>query len=119
MKADDDATYYISGKDQPVIIQTDTDFGQAKFIIDDREVENRNASVFLVSSDLKPFKPEGITSLKRNQQPVLPPGISATPHSHPSRYTQESHGLSFAPIPIHSRRDAEDLTLVRIHQETG
>ncbi|WP_425637607.1 alginate lyase family protein [Algoriphagus yeomjeoni] len=70
VKADDDATYYISGKDQPVIIQTDTDFAQAKFIIDDREVENRNASVFLVSSSLKPFKPEGITSLKRNQQKI-------------------------------------------------
>lgn len=70
VKADDGATYYISGKDRTVIIQTDTDFGKAAFLIDDTEVENRNASVFTVSSGLKPFKLETITSLKRNQEKI-------------------------------------------------
>jgi hypothetical protein len=70
VKADDEATYYIGGKDQTAIIQTDTDFGTASFLIDDRAVENRNAPVFLVSSSLKPFKLEGISSLKRNQEKI-------------------------------------------------
>jgi hypothetical protein len=70
VKADDGATYYISGKDRTAIIQTDTDFGTAAFVIDDTNVENRNAHVFMVSSTLQPFKPEGISSLKRNQEKI-------------------------------------------------
>jgi len=70
VKADDKATYYIGGKDRTAIIQTDTDFGTAAFIIDDTDVQNRNASVFMVSSGLQSFKPEGIASLKRNQEKI-------------------------------------------------
>lgn len=70
VKADDGATYYIGGKERTAIIRTDTDFGKAAFMIDDTDVENRNASVFTVSSDLKPFKLENITSLKRNQEKI-------------------------------------------------
>ncbi len=70
VKADENATYYIGGKDRTATIQTDTDFGTAAFIIDDTDVQNRNASIFLVSSSLKPFKPEGIISLGRNQENV-------------------------------------------------
>lgn len=50
VKADDGATYYIGGKERTAIIRTDTEFGTAHFIIDDTEVRNRNASVFMVSS---------------------------------------------------------------------
>ncbi|GAB3330046.1 hypothetical protein GCM10027299_34300 [Larkinella ripae] len=70
MKADEGATYYIGGKERPAVIQTDTDFGTANFIIDDTDVENRNASVFVVNSGLKPFKLETIASLKRNQEKI-------------------------------------------------
>jgi hypothetical protein len=70
VKANDNATYYIGGKERTAVIRTDTDFGKANFIIDDKEVQNRNASVFTVSSDLKPFKLEKITSLKRNQEKI-------------------------------------------------
>lgn len=70
VKADEGATYYISGKERTAIIQTDTDFGTAAFVIDDTEVENRSASVFKVSSSLQPFKLEGITALKRGQEKV-------------------------------------------------
>ncbi|MEZ5105806.1 MAG: hypothetical protein R2757_15000 [Draconibacterium sp.] len=70
VKADKKATYFISGKERTVVIQTDTDFGTANFIIDDTDVENRSAPVFLVSSNLQPFKPEGITTLKRNQEKI-------------------------------------------------
>ena len=70
VRADEGATYYISGKERTAVIRTNTDFGTAAFIIDDTEVQNHNASVFVVSSSLKPFKPEGISSLKRNQERI-------------------------------------------------
>ena len=70
VKADAGATYYIGGKERTAVIQTDTDFGTAVFMIDDTQVKNRNASVFTVSSGLKPIKLEKISSLKRNQQKV-------------------------------------------------
>lgn len=70
VKADEGATYYIGGKERTAVIKTDTDFGTAAFIIDDTEVQNRNAPVFMVSSSLKPFKPKAISSLKRNQEKI-------------------------------------------------
>lgn len=70
VKADDGATYYIGGKERTVVIQTDTDFGNAAFIIDDTEVQNRNAPVFMVSSSLQAFKLESISSLERNQEKI-------------------------------------------------
>lgn len=70
VKADNNATYYIGGKDRTAIIQTDTDFGNASFIIDDSNVENRSSSVFLVSSKMKAEEIEGISSLKRNQSKI-------------------------------------------------
>jgi len=70
VRANDGATYYIGPKARTAIIQTDTDFGNASFIINDTLVENRNQSIFLVSSQLTSFKPEGITSLKKNQENI-------------------------------------------------
>ncbi|TCC90643.1 hypothetical protein EZ428_15095 [Pedobacter frigiditerrae] len=70
VKADDGATYYISGKERTAIIQTNTDFGTANFIIDDTEVKNRNAPIFTVSSALQSFKLKTITSLKKNQTKI-------------------------------------------------
>ncbi len=70
VKADEGATYYIAGKERTVVIRTNTDFGTADFIIDDTEVQNHNASVFMVSSKLKRFKLEGISTLKRNQEKI-------------------------------------------------
>jgi hypothetical protein len=70
VKADAGASYYIGGKARTAIIQTDTDFGTATFIIDDSGVEDRNTPVFTVSSGLKSFKLENISSLKRNQQKI-------------------------------------------------
>lgn len=70
VRADQGYTYYIGGKNRTAIIRTDTDFGTAEFIIDDTKVQNRNSNVFLVSSNLQPFKLEGISTLKRNQEKV-------------------------------------------------
>ncbi len=68
VRADKGATYYISGKERTAIIQTDTDFGDANFIIDDTKVQNRNAAIFEVSTNQVPFKPEGIISPRKSQR---------------------------------------------------
>jgi len=68
VKADDNATYYIGGQDHTVIIQTDTDFGTARFVIDDTKVKNHQAHIFKVLSKLQPITPKGVASLKRNQR---------------------------------------------------
>lgn len=70
VKADKGATYYIGGNDRTAIVMTNTDFGTSVFLIDDTKVKNRNSHVFLVKSSLEPFKPEGITSLKINQEKI-------------------------------------------------
>lgn len=70
VKADEEATYYIGGKNRTALIQTDTDFGTAAFIIDDTGVQDRTAHVFLVNSGLRAYKLEGISSLKRNQKKI-------------------------------------------------
>lgn len=70
VKADQGATYYIGGRERTAVIRTNTDFGTAAFIIDDVDVANRNASVFVVSSSLQPFDLKGVTSLKRNQEKI-------------------------------------------------
>lgn len=70
VKADAGATYYIGGKERTAIIQTDTDFGTASFLIDDTAVKNHNTAVFEVGSNLQAFKLEEVTSLKRNQEKI-------------------------------------------------
>ena len=70
VKANDAATYYIGPKDIAVVIQTDTDFGKANFIIDDTEVENRRAHVFEVRSAHDAIQPTGFTQLKTNQPQI-------------------------------------------------
>ena len=70
VRADDGATYYIGGKERTVVIQTDTDFGSAKFIIDDASVENRRAHIFMIPSTQKAFDLKGISSLTRNQPKI-------------------------------------------------
>ena len=70
VRADEQATYYISGKKRIVTIQTDTDFKNASFIIDDTKVEDRTAHVFMVTSTHNPYKVDGISTLKRNQTKI-------------------------------------------------
>lgn len=70
VQADDAATYYIGGEAKTATIQTDTDFGQAKFIIDDTAVKDRGKHVFEVRSHHAPIKPQGMTGLKKGQERV-------------------------------------------------
>ncbi len=70
VKADDNATYYIGGQDKTVLIQTDTDFGAARFVVDDTDVENHRSHIFKVLSRAQPIILKGLVSLKRNQRNI-------------------------------------------------
>lgn len=70
VKADDGATYYFGGNNRIAVVQTDTDFGNAVFIIDDTDVKNQYAAIFEVASEQKGFSIEGVASLKRNQEKI-------------------------------------------------
>ena len=70
VRAQAGATYYIGNTRGTAIIQTDTDWTDAKFIIDDSEVtvEHRNSFVFHISSSLPTERITTITSLRKNQE---------------------------------------------------
>ncbi len=70
VKANDAATYLIGGGDTVVVIQTDTHFGKAKFIIDDTKVTDRSKNVFEVRSALSQITLENVATLKQNQKRV-------------------------------------------------
>lgn len=67
VRANDDAVYFIGRQKKTAVIETDTDFGSARFVIDDTDVEDRTAQVFEVRSTLPPSAMENIPSLRRNQ----------------------------------------------------
>ncbi len=68
VRAADAASYYIGGLAQTAIIETDTDFGDAKFIIDDRVLEQIKSWVFEVRSAHPSIELEWPSSLKRGQK---------------------------------------------------
>lgn len=59
--------YYVGKTERTAIIQTNVDFGEAKFIIDDTDVINKNNAVFKVTSNLTPFELSDLKTLKRGQ----------------------------------------------------
>lgn len=69
VKTNDDAIYYIGGRDISAVIKTDVDFGKSKFIIDDRKLENIENYVFKVESDFETFE-INLSSLKKGQTHV-------------------------------------------------
>ena len=70
VRADAGATYYIGAADKTALIQTDTDWGDAQFIIDDTKVERRNNHVFNVTSHFPSVQLTNIASLKKNQSKI-------------------------------------------------
>ena len=98
VKADEGARYYIGGKERTAVIQTDTDFGTAAFIIDDRDVQNQAASVFTVTSSLRPMELTGISTLRKNQEKIdvaLPgPSLITATNSHVRRYIRFGPNLN-------------------------
>lgn len=69
VRAKDNATYYIGGKAIYATVGTDTDFGEAHFIIDDTVLEDRTQSIFRVARTTKEFSP-AIASLKKGQKKI-------------------------------------------------
>lgn len=61
-------TYYIGPGAEVAVIRTDVDFGDARFIIDDVECEDRGAPVFRVESSYSPQHVRGVRSLSAGQQ---------------------------------------------------
>ena len=81
VKAKAGATYYIGSGLLTASIRTDTDWGNARFIIDDSAIEadfssldNVEAPVFKVESDLLPYEVEGLEGGLRKGQASL--GVS-------------------------------------------
>ena len=70
VKADDDALYNITGKKVSAIISTNTDFGDATFIIDDTNVDDYTSSIFEVRSKKPSFKINHIKSIKKGQKKI-------------------------------------------------
>ena len=72
VQANAGATYYIGATNKTAQIQTDTDWGDAKFIIDDTKVEvrNFNTQVFTVSSRIPSTRITTVTTLKKNQEKI-------------------------------------------------
>lgn len=68
VRADSRKTYYIGGKDITAIIKTDTDFGKARFIIDDTVLENIKTPVFKVVAEKEPFSLSGVKPLRKGQK---------------------------------------------------
>ena len=71
VRAEDDATYYIGETTERIPIMTDTTWGKAHFIIDDRlDFSNYGSPIFQVRSQLQPFPVEGLQPLKRGQTSI-------------------------------------------------
>lgn len=67
VKATAGKTYYISNAPLTAEIRTDTDFGNASFIIDDVGVEEIRTPVFKVCADKEAFDVKGVQTLYRGQ----------------------------------------------------
>ncbi len=63
VRAGDGRTYYIGGGAKVAVIKTDVDFGTAKFVIDDRNLENVKAPVFRVDPSARSFEVKGVKTL--------------------------------------------------------
>lgn len=70
VKANNNAIFYIGGKARTAIIQTNTDFGDASFIIDDTDVQSPNTPVFLVASTMQSFPLSAVKTLHRGQENI-------------------------------------------------
>ena len=80
VRAREGAAYYISPADRTAVVKTSVNWTGARFIIDDRDCENRNAPVFCVLSALEPAHLP-ITALSRGQTQIdNPTGLDLLVH---------------------------------------
>ena len=67
VRADPGAVYYIGDSDKTAIIQTDTDWGDARFIIDNSAITVNRNGLFTLTSALEPVAIASVSTLKKNQ----------------------------------------------------
>ena len=67
VRAGDGKTYYIGGGAKAAVVKTDVDFGTAKFVIDDRKLDDYKVPVFRVDPSEKSFELKGVKTLVRGQ----------------------------------------------------
>ena len=80
VRADRGATYYIGAADSGAVVQTDTDWTGASFLIDDSGVplEKRSVAIFNVTPKAASVSAAGLTSLRAGQENIgLKPGVPA------------------------------------------
>ncbi len=72
VRADAGATYYIARTDKTAQVRTDTDWGDARFIIDDSKVDvkDRGKHIFNISSQLPSAKITTVKTLAKNQEKI-------------------------------------------------
>ncbi len=72
VQADAGATYYIGAAGKTALIQTDTDWGDARFIIDDSKVEakNRGGNIFSITSRRPSTRITSVGSFRKNQKKI-------------------------------------------------
>lgn len=70
VRAKDGATYRIGKTLRTIVIETNTDFGKARFVIDDSELQKAPADVFAVRSRLKSIDLSGVKKLQRQQTKI-------------------------------------------------
>lgn len=68
--ARDGATYRIGKTLHTILIETNTDFGKAKFVIDDSDLQRAPGDVFAIRSRLKPIELTGVKTLQRQQTKI-------------------------------------------------
>jgi len=70
VKAGSGKTYRIGGGDIVAVVHTDVDFGDARFVIDDTAVKNRNVPVFRVESRTEALNIGKMKPLKRGAKEI-------------------------------------------------
>ena len=76
VRAADGRTYYVGGGAESAVVQTDVDFGTAKFVIDDTAVSQISSPLFKVVPTRGRLALSGVTSLRRGQASLgTAPGV--------------------------------------------
>ena len=68
VRACDGKTYYIGKGATAAVIKTDVDFGTAKFVIDDRVLDDYRAPIFRIDPSAKSFDVKGVATLAAGQK---------------------------------------------------
>lgn len=68
VRATDGKTYYIGNIARTAIIKTNVDFGKAKFVINDVDLDNIHKNIFVIEPSTRPYQLTGVKPLTRGQK---------------------------------------------------